>query len=49
MDRKNYMSPSEIALNQLTEQKKNRIDKEKKIEEECLFTEYTLWEASLTE
>jgi len=46
---KNYMSPSEIALNQLTEQKKNRIDKIKKTEEECMFTEYTLWEASLTE
>lgn len=46
---KNYMSPSEMAFNQLTEQKKNRIDQIKKIEEEYLLTEYALWETSLTE
>lgn len=46
---KNYMSPSEIAFNQLTEQKKNRINQIKKTEEECLLAEYVLWETSLTE
>jgi hypothetical protein len=45
---KNYMSPNEIALQQLMEQKKNKMDKLKKAEEEYFLTEYNLWEQSLT-
>lgn len=44
----NYMSPNEIAFSQLMDQRKNKMDKLKQIEEEYFFLEYAVWEKSLT-
>ena len=43
-----YMSPQEIALQKLAEQKKIKIDKIKALEEECFSNEFAIWEAKLT-
>lgn len=44
-----YMSPQEIAFQKLAEQKKARIEKLKKLEEEFLTNEFDLWISNLTE
>ena len=45
----NYMSPNEIAFNQLIELKKNKVETLKKMTEEYLLSEYAIWESSLTD
>lgn len=44
-----YLSPNEIAFNQIIKQREQRIAKFREVEEKYLLSEYTLWELSLTE
>ncbi len=46
---KDYMSPQEVAFQQLAEQKKVRVERFKKMEEEFLKSEFELWESGLTD